>query len=114
MTDKLREALEFYADPFKWKKENNSDIQIPDFYNEICFGEKAEEALASDPWQPIETAPKDGSDILALKKEVPAYCVVSFVDWADTNKGGWWNGDVAVSLNYFDYWQPLPKPPEVK
>jgi hypothetical protein len=35
----LREALEFYADP------SGKCERIPDFYDELCFGERASEAL---------------------------------------------------------------------
>lgn len=38
---RLRKVLEFYADPFK-----AGDIRIPDFYDELEFGERAREVLA--------------------------------------------------------------------
>ena len=46
--DGLREALEFYADP--WKAIKNSadpDAHVPDFYDELEFGETARKALAA-------------------------------------------------------------------
>lgn len=43
---RLRAALEFYADPARWMKVNNiTDEQIPDFYDETNFGERALLAL---------------------------------------------------------------------
>jgi hypothetical protein len=47
--ERMREALEFYADPFTWKKlhDPENDVQIPDFYSECCFGETAQAALAA-------------------------------------------------------------------
>lgn len=45
----LREALEFYADPFAWKKKHDpeNDIQVPDFYSETSFGDTATAALSA-------------------------------------------------------------------
>lgn len=44
-----REALEFYADPFAWKKlhDPEDDIRVPDFYSETSFGDTAIEAILS-------------------------------------------------------------------
>lgn len=42
----LRAALEFYASPFGKKDEHGELISVPDFYNELNFGERAQEALA--------------------------------------------------------------------
>lgn len=57
-------------------------------------------------WQPIETAPKDGTEILAGD-----YDAMEIVNW-DEVEGIWKdrNGD------YFwpAYWQPLPEPPEAQ
>lgn len=47
--DGLRKALEFYADPFAWKKQHDpeNDVQVPDFYSETSFGDTARAALTS-------------------------------------------------------------------
>ncbi len=42
----LAEALAFYADPSKAKDEYGDPVRIPDFYNELDFGETARAALA--------------------------------------------------------------------
>lgn len=42
---RLRAALEFYADPFGWPPEDGNPIAVPDFYSELDFGAKAQEAL---------------------------------------------------------------------
>lgn len=46
-----REALEFYADPFAWKKLHDPDdvVRVPDFYSETSFGDTAAAALAAAP-----------------------------------------------------------------
>lgn len=48
----LREALEFYADPFKAKDEYGDPVSIPDFYNELDFGERARAALSATAGKP--------------------------------------------------------------
>lgn len=40
-----REALEFYANPFSAKDEYGDAVSVPDFYNELDFGERARAAL---------------------------------------------------------------------
>ena len=48
-TASLVAALEFYADPFAWKKKHDPEdlVRIPDFYSETSFGDTAIEALAA-------------------------------------------------------------------
>lgn len=65
-------------------------------------------------WQPIETAPKDGTQIL-----LAGVCQAPSIDagessvvkgyWTDFNTGGWvWYG----AAMDFTHWMPLPTPPE--
>ena len=60
-------------------------------------------------WQPIETAPKDGTEILLWDKEFEAYAVGYFLkplaQW--TAFPGGIMDDVSPS-----HWMPLPEPPE--
>lgn len=60
-------------------------------------------------WQPIETAPHDGSSILVCDKDETFYWP-RIVEWADW-KPGWWDGEHSYSINEFDFWQPLPERP---
>ena len=60
-------------------------------------------------WQPIDTAPKDGTRILAVEG-----CDVYAVEWVDGE--GWVYGCVATDWNYYltiyaTCWKPLPEPP---
>ncbi len=59
-------------------------------------------------WQPIETAPKDGTPILVCVRLSSAYAYHSVVEWMDGI--GWWNGDVFPEN--ITHWSPLPPLPE--
>jgi cell division protein FtsB len=43
--ERLRAALEFYADPYGRRDESGELIPVPDFYSELAFGAVAEKAL---------------------------------------------------------------------
>lgn len=76
-------------------------------------------ASPSDGWQPIETAPKDGTAILAWVVHPNAKYGGTIAErsdwqgpvvarWIDHNGGGWaWHGH----MGEFKAWQPLPNPP---
>ena len=59
-------------------------------------------------WQPIETAPKDGTMILAFGKQE-----IYLIFWV---KGYWINReyDYLVPNDTYTHWMPLPNPPEMK
>jgi hypothetical protein len=78
-------------------------------------------------WQPIETAPKDGSHFLAwcvdtvsefdeddtlIAKDVPeAYAVVAYqIEWLGGIVQFPWTGSI-VRNRIFTHWMPLPEPP---
>lgn len=68
-----------------------------------------------DAWQPIETAPRDGSEILVgdfKETDVEDHCygVVFWREgkWTDGLGPAWaWSGEF-----YPTHWMPLPSPPE--
>ena len=70
-------------------------------------------------WQPIETAPRDGAEILALdvRKERLGYAVVAWTygfgqDPEDGEWSDWSSGGVAGIFDFNpQYWMPLPEPP---
>ena len=77
--------------------------------------QQAQDSIARlSSWQPMTTAPKDGSEIIVLLKDQSRahhpYFVSSAV-WRDADEGvqeGWWD-DTCIS-----YWEPLgwlPHPP---
>lgn len=72
-----------------------------------------------DKWQPIETAPKDGTEILAcdVSGDLGAYHVevvfwaVSWGDDSDTVGWGICDGQTRPP-SCFTHWMPLPEPPD--
>lgn len=68
--------------------------------------------LAERAWQPIETAPKDGTAIIgfdaARESSQPALNGVEFMRWVD----GVWR-DPETWTCHPTHWMPLPAPPEV-
>jgi len=58
-------------------------------------------------WQPIETAPKDASILLAVwNADRPYYC--REVGWWEESDGGFWSIQV---MGEPTHWMPLPPPP---
>jgi hypothetical protein len=73
----------------------------------------------SEEWRPIETAPKDGTWIVAWcvhpyassMTQPDEYVGPVVASWIDHNGGGWtWHGH----LGNFTHWMPLPPPPATK
>ena len=84
-------------------------------------------------WQPIDTAPRDGTDILVMYIHISTQCVFNAF-WINYEEGlnepedeGWWSyvwSEVGRTLNVRGtfapltdkqtptYWLPLPQPPE--
>lgn len=66
-------------------------------------------------WQPIETAPKDGTTILAFYPSLTGYTArqdVAPIHWSEWGNGVWENatsGGKPSSLP--THWMPLPEPP---
>jgi len=68
-------------------------------------------------WQPIESAPRDGTRILVWGRldgecedgphPLPAYC-----DAADEDGGTRWLAQGLETVEYPTHWMPLPPPPE--
>ena len=57
-------------------------------------------------WQPIKTAPKDGTDILACWRKGGTMDVVRFIE------GHWLDDDTEQPvISEPSHWMPLPEPP---
>lgn len=73
-------------------------------------------------WQPIETAPKDGTDVLVMYMHIETQ-IVHNAFWLDNENfpeqlSGWWSYDKSeVGRVLLDdwmtptHWMPLPTPP---
>ena len=71
----------------------------------------------TDGWQPIETAPKDGSDMLlyghGVLRSGGVYAKGHHVGWSQVARDGsiyWATRDPAVDCEP-THWRPLPEPP---
>ena len=64
--------------------------------------------MSMSEWQPIETAPKDGSKILAFEYYWVGYPFVCY--WYKSRWVFHCPGTSLVEMNP-DYWMPLPEPP---
>lgn len=61
-------------------------------------------------WQPIETAPKDGTRILGYQPAAPASVEdINIVAW----DSGRWHDDEWYCYT-ITHWMPLPAPPEIE
>ena len=93
----------------------------------VIFGEEELQQFAQriqPQWQPIETAPKDGTRIMLWEQ----YSDVPFVGWWMAGghwtvshehvdaKGGWEGAIVVdrIEQKFITHWMPLPTPPESK
>jgi predicted lipoprotein with Yx(FWY)xxD motif len=64
-----------------------------------------------DEWQPMTTAPRDGTRVLAYAAEDAADTQPQIVKWKD---GMWiiaWDGETWRYGEPFTHWMPLPEPP---
>lgn len=83
--------------------------------------------MAESPWQPIESAPKDGTEILVLIVSGGCVPIIRTAWWDDGNcvgreatpdEIGWWSyrhsvtQEMLVDHEQPKYWMPLPQLPE--
>ena len=61
-------------------------------------------------WQPIETAPKDGTKILAYDPDRGGSCEILY--WGSWKGKGAWQDDEANGYYEPSHWMPLPEPPQ--
>jgi len=60
-------------------------------------------------WQPIETAPKDGKEILVIN--INQGNIFNLISWNTVH--GYWQSKGVVFHFQETHWTPLPKPPAV-
>lgn len=61
-------------------------------------------------WQPIETAPMDGTEVLTYRGAGLIAVASFFGDCGDGN-GAFWCVTDGMGLTNVTHWQPLPEPP---
>lgn len=67
-------------------------------------------------WQPIETAPKDGTKILGAwsflyEGDAAPTKSVEIISWYTGKIDGWLGSDGVAGDGVFHSWMPLPSPP---
>lgn len=106
----------------EWLREDAKILEQRKLFAEakncVRAADEIERLRALTEWQPIETAPKDGTDILVYQTDVsePSMTVCAFdEDWSND---GWWtccdgkNADIPLRGPEPTHWQPLPSPPK--
>lgn len=127
---KVAAEAAFYATPRNRKFENLSAFQREKLLTEIRAALTA--ALSLSGWRTIDSAPKDGTWIIALRPEcdLGRWDRVLTVQWSDEYKAFIWADHFDVfkddmeekddegffvfdpyRSNDFTHWQPLPAPP---
>lgn len=73
-----------------------------------------QQAERGEVWRPIETAPKDWTDVLVFSPEHEGFnCDGVFSAFYDTDEAGWSTHGPGHSIRLHPtHWQPLPTPPE--
>lgn len=89
---------------------------IVELANLIAASAHAADGLGA--WQPIETAPRDGTEVLVCRRYedghaeyAVAYCYEDDDGWRDIGDIGW-AGMQGGPDNQPTHWMPLPTPPE--
>jgi len=73
--------------------------------------------MKTNNWQPIDTAPKDGTNILMWNGDEIQVCSWHCPGIFDNDRFYWAHGDILNKYNSKQelyaptYWQPLPEPP---
>lgn len=123
----LQEARVVEGDTFRWRKLQGCCTDGPEVHIDTLADDRvgAEERAAqaaidawntrAPQWHPIETAPKDGTAVLATSAHMtgPNGEPVAWAAIFDQGRERWeatWDGE---PLNDATHWQPLPAAPEV-
>jgi hypothetical protein len=61
-------------------------------------------------WQPIETAPKDGTEILSAVKGTNQVLIVRWEGIGSADRGEWFYDNDGYT--WPTHWMPLPEPPK--
>lgn len=91
-------------------KENIVSVNVKDFLNLLA---DFEELLKAQAWQPIETAPRDGTVVLVgFSCPKPYVCISKYLPLdEDQEIGGLWDCEPFTG-DEPTHWVPLPQPPQ--
>lgn len=59
-------------------------------------------------WRDIETAPKNGEEIMVFDCDDPPHGIIWLACWQD----GEWTAEDWMNLRFVTHWMPLPEPPK--
>ena len=62
-------------------------------------------------WEPIETAPKDGTIIFGWEPRATKW-KIKFMVFVKTTDGGYWTNALVSGAILPTHWMPLPEPPK--
>lgn len=113
------ETLALRASKGPWNGDRNSEADeqtVGDYIDAAdpsTILELIQRLREAERWQPIDTAPKDGTRILAWVKGRPLDDNRCIVEWVEVAGEGQW----AISDNKWfrlhpTHWMPLPEPPK--
>ncbi len=113
MADQLRENIRAYLLRQVYLQEDHA-TEMADAILSLL----REEGVDLEGWRPIESAPKDGTAIIAYCVHANSKYATNSIQegweypviakWIDHNGGGWtWHGMAGT----FTHWRPLPKGP---
>jgi hypothetical protein len=119
--DTIVRVLDSFHDGQREKKARAILSALQAFNPDADLSSLRQDAVApggdGDAWRPIESAPKDGTPILAFcvhpnaryaGEDAAEWAEIVVTRWIDFNGGGWtWNGICGVHT----HWMPLPAPP---
>ncbi len=105
----VTDQTEYYSDKKYRVAQENSEAAFEELRTAIASlqaeNARLKSKVARYVWQPIETAPKDGSPVLVFDGE---HYAVGY--WA-TEIGEWWVSKKMKTTMLGTHWMPLPAPP---
>jgi hypothetical protein len=110
MTDKIdprQEANEWAGALLEARPDEKFQLLAGALHEAIWQGRKGATRL----WHPIETAPKDGEEVLLLKFGKPFSTRHMWVGYWRKDPGCWFDGETV--FQGATYWMRLPEPPEI-
>jgi hypothetical protein len=115
-----KKALEVWLDKTEWVQETAKPHELG-MHRADVLKQRIQEASPQRTWEPVETAPKDGTDVLLMYMHIDTQVVhngfwIGASDADDESEIGWWSYDYSevtrIKLDDWmnpTHWLPLPK-----